>query len=675
MTFLSDLHFIFIFWLFSFLLQILSIPVNFLLFRNFFDKGWGLLKITSILFVSYVVFLLSSFKILPFDRGTIFLSVSVFAFLNLYIFLKNKTSIKLSIINNWKIFVFQEILFVSALCFWSFVRGHQPDIEGLEKFMDFGFINSTIKGKWLPPMDIWFSGKSINYYWYGHFITGFIIKASGVPSTVGYNIMIAFIFALCMNAAFSLISSLAKTIGLKSKSIFFAGFISAILLVFGGNFHTPIYSIIEGSDKYWYPDATRFIGYNPDVADKTIHEFPQYSFVVSDLHAHLLNLPYVIFFVSLLWNFFVRKSNKGGLYYALLLGFVLGIMFMTNAWDYANYGILTAICFGFNFLTDKISWKKIVKLITTGLLIIAVSLLTALPFLAGFEQIAEGVKATHSHTPLWQLGVLWGFPAIFSLSFLLFFILKIRKKYLSSDVFILSMLTAAWFLIIIPEFFYIQDIYISSHYRANTMFKLTYQAFVMFYLSVGYIAIRCIELTGKFLQRLSLSLFFCILFGLVLIYPKYSISSYYGSLKIYKGLDGSQWLNLKYPDLYRTIEWLKKNSDQNTILLEAPGDSYTMYNVVSSYSGIPTVSGWFVHEWLWRGEARFPQERVNDIGIIYTSNNIEQTRNLIKKYKINYIIVGNFEREKYPSLNENKFLLIGKIVFSSGKTKVFEVVL
>ena len=71
-----------------------------------------------------------------------------------------------------------------------------------------------------------------------------------------------------------------------------------MLVSLGGNLHSFFYGFLskfsEGGDKYWFPDATRYIGYNPETNDKTIHEFPVYSFVVSDLHAHVINMIFVI---------------------------------------------------------------------------------------------------------------------------------------------------------------------------------------------------------------------------------------------------------------------------------------------------------------------------------------------------------------------------------------------
>ena len=57
------------------------------------------------------------------------------------------------------------------------------------------------------------------------------------------------------------------------------------------------------------------------------------------------------------------------------------------------------------------------------------------------------------------------------------------------------------------------------------------------------------------------------------------------------------------------------------------------------------------------------QNRIPDITTLYESHDIELTRQLLKKYDIDYVVVTTFEREKYPNLYEEKFLQIGgKIV-------------
>jgi len=277
-----------------------------------------------------------------------------------------------------------------------------------------------------------------------------------------------------------------------------------------------------------------------------------------------------------------------------------------------------------------------------------------------------------NRTPLWKLGVLWGFPGILTVIFA-YFIYKIRSNLKKSDLFIISLLTVAWILIAIPEIVFVKDIYIGSHKRANTMFKLTYQAFVLFYLSSGYIAIRTITWIKKTHFKILALIFFALLFGSILSYPNFAIKSYYGELKNYKGLAGDTWFKEKYPGEYDAAAWLKENTVGQPTILEAPGDSYTEFNVISAYTGFPTVSGWFVHEWLWRGDSSFPQKRVSDIDEIYTGRDLQTTRSLLEKYGVEYAIVGTFEHQKYANINEIKFTQLGTQVFSSGDTKIYQI--
>ena len=168
-------------------------------------------------------------------------------------------------------------------------------------------------------------------------------------------------------------------------------------------------------------------------------------------------------------------------------------------------------------------------------------------------------------------------------------------------------------------------------------------------------------------------IFWGIIFYSILSYAQISTNSYYSNLKTYHGLDGVSWMKIQYPGEYQAYNWLKENVKGQPFILEAPGDSYTDYDVISSYTGLPTVSGWFVHEWLWRGDPKYPQERVTDITTIYNSRDSGVTTNLLKKYNVSYVIVGTFERQKFPYLNETKFSQIGTIVFQSDYTSIYKV--
>jgi len=660
---------IFRWWFVFFAIGFISIPITYHLFRRFIDLGYAFTKTIGLLLIAFCIFILSILKLIPFTTEAVFTVAFIYALFNAYLFYKRRKKIFPQLIKNLKVIVISELLFLGGLTVWTLIRGFQPDIEGLEKFMDFGFINSILSTRYLPPADMWFAGSSINYYWFGHFVVAFLTKISNIPSGITFNLMIASILGLTLTSSFSIVASLLKTTNIKTdkRVAVAAGLISALLLTFGGNFHAPIYIARDGSENYWYPDATRFIGYNPETNDKTIHEFPIYSFVVSDLHAHLINLPFVLLYIALLANYLIGNAQN-----LIPLGFVLGVMFMTSTWDFGNYLLVSGVTlFLLNLKKHNLS-AKIFWLTAKPLLIILIfALLTALPFILNFDSLAEGIRIVSQRTPLWQLGVLWGFPAILTVIFAIF-LYKFRSRLSTADIFVASLLLTSWILIILPEFVFVKDIYIASHQRANTMFKLTYQAFVMTYLSSGYITVRILSMASNLNIRRILFIFFMLLFAAILTYPSFAINSYYGELKEYKGLSGETWLKKRYPNEYAAILWLRENTVGQPIILEAPGDSYTDFNVISSYTGFPTISGWYVHEWLWRGGPEFPQKRVEEISLIYSVSDIEVTKALLNKYNVEYVIVGTFERQKYPNLNEEKFRKLGTPVFTSGSTSIYK---
>ena len=261
--------------------------------------------------------------------------------------------------------------------------------------------------------------------------------------------------------------------------------------------------------------------------------------------------------------------------------------------------------------------------------------------------------------------ILYGFFYLFAITL----VIKIArlKKLSETHMFLLILIFFASILIIAPEFIYAKDIY-PQHYRANTVFKLGYQAYIMLSL-VSSFSITYILHHGR--RLLWIPLIF-ILLVLNLSYSYFAINSYFDNLKTYKTLDGIGYLKTLYPDDYDAILWIQKNIKGSPIILESQGDSYTDHGRISANTGLPTVLGWTVHEWLWRGSYDVPQKRVDDVRALY-EDDIQKTKSLIQKYKIEFAFIGSLERTKYVNLNEEKFGALGKIIYHSGQTKIYKI--
>ncbi len=133
-----------------------------------------------------------------------------------------------------------------------------------------------------------------------------------------------------------------------------------------------------------------------------------------------------------------------------------------------------------------------------------------------------------------------------------------------------------------------------------------------------------------------------------------------------------QYINNIYQHYIIDIQYIKKNISGQPVILEAQGDSYTDYARISANTGLPTVLGWTVHEWLWRGSYDVPAPRIAEVKNVYESKDVSQTKNILKKYKVEYVYIGDLEREKYQDINESKFDKLGKIVFKSNSSKLYK---
>lgn len=725
--------------------------------------------------LSYTVWVFGILRLIPFSTTGIFFFLAVFFAVNLLIiFIQPKKEIKQK--KGLLVFILiilgEEALFFTALFVWSFVKAHQPDINSLEKFMDFGFINSILRADYFPPLDMWLTKSPmyphffINYYYFGHLATAVLTKLSNLPAPVTYNLMLSTIFAFCFTGSFSLVINLLKHSGLvslgKSKLFFvsryvFFGLLAGFLTSLAGNLHT-IYAFTPGyqpADKpipfwdligkginftaYWYPNATRFIPF-------TIHEFPSYSFVVSDLHGHVLDIPFVLLTIALLLSFILRKrqnmetqKSKACLHGQvksqncnlkiknvinfrfkvliltfdfLLLTFLslcLAVMYMTNAWDGLIYFVLSALVILYVYFEKfkQSFYSTLPHYLAAIIFLLALFIMFTLPFQLTFKPFVSGINFVKDRSPLWMLVILWGFFYYCSVGFLalerktifstaghflssIFPFLQKKKSFyfpydsngqmVSINIFIFLLIIVSTLLLIFPEILYVKDIY-PQHYRANTMFKLGYQAYIMLSLVSAFTIAKCLLLYRKFRFKKFLPTFFIhayylyllVFTFLVLLYPNFSVNTYFDRLKSYKGLDGTKYLQNSNQSDYEAISWFNKQVKEQPVVLEAVGDSYTEYSRFSAYTGLPTVLGWPVHEWLWRGSYDEPGKRVEEVKKAYLSQDAIETKAILNKYRVQYVVIGKLERQKYTGMKEEKWNKLGSVVFESGETKIYQI--
>jgi YYY domain-containing protein len=750
-------------WITILYIGIIFMPLTGLVFKRFHDRGYLFSKTIGIAVTGYVMWFLSSLKIMKFNEASCLISVIICLFFNglILIFSKKEEADRTrdgfhtqSLLKNPVLdaVLFEELMFFALFLLFTYIRGFKPEAYGTEKFMDYGFMTSMMRSDYMPPQDFWFSGTKLNYYYVGQYLSTFLTKLSYVKVSSGYNLALmmvgAFSFVLPYSLVYNIILQFMKEKEKVGKLVpAICGLFGGTAVTLAGNMHYPVYQWLEpltriffgmepSTEKYWFPDATRFIGYHPETNDKTIHEFPAYSFVLGDLHAHVINIMFVLTVLGILfaWQHSRRMKQQERIPLwkeiinplIILIAFYIGLFHTTNFWDFPIYFVVSgAVILFTNMVVYNFKWAKVAYVTALqGISVILFSEVVSLPFTLNFDQISTNICLTYNTTPINQLIILWGLPVFMVVAFLCFMVSNFvnankeqRKKesknkvteskatestiyenieieakeqhrkvplffrfmenLTGSDLFILTIGLCAIGLVILPEIVYVEDIYSGDFKRANTMFKLTYQAFIMFGVSFGYIFLRLLCFGNTWKQKKT-AIVGLILFGLSVCYIQNAVNAWYGNIfdrKGYQGQDATAFMETTMPDDDLAINWLNDNITAGMpVVLEAPGDSYTDYQRVSVMTGLPTILGWRTHEWLWKSDTEILDQRAADIELIYTSTDEAEVRKLLKEYEISYLYVGKLEEEKYPSVNHELLKSLGKVVFISpaNETKAYE---
>ncbi|MGI6019940.1 MAG: DUF2298 domain-containing protein [Lachnospiraceae bacterium] len=748
-------------WVTILVMGMVFTPLSAAVFKNFDDKGWIFSKTIGLLVSAFLMWMLNVCGILPFTGWASLLCAVIPAILCIgYHVISYKRERNIFKTVDLRLIAVEELAFLLLFASWFYIIGFKPEAYGTEKFMDFGFMNAMMRSEWMPFEDMWFSGEPVNYYYGGQFIAAFMVKLTHVTSGEGYNLMRSLVaslsFVLPGSLALQMIAS--KNPGRNKGYACGAGVLAGSLVAFSGNFHYIIYRIvipflekIFGFDfgyQYWFPDSTRYIGYLPDTTDKTISEFPAYSTVLGDLHAHYVNLIFAVTVAAIIYAWADNSaSRRGNLNQSvldffkdsilrpeiILAGFMTGIFRWTNFWDFPIYFVVCLMMLFFGNV-KKYGENPRAYFGTTllqGGFIFGVGVAVSLPFTLKFNQISTKIDIVTTGSPFYQLAVLWGFPVIIFLIYGACLIAgyvkagknvkcgndiieridgnedkgindgtgenessgsseasdgKDKNKGKKTDVIVLFISSldiadmavfvfgiCAAGLVLLPELIYVVDIYSGSYYRANTMFKLTYQAFILFGICVGYILIRgLMKKDNKKLRILSAvgAAVAVILCG----YTVNGISNWFGNIfdvSQRKSSDASVFVSEYYPEDFDAVCWINENISGMHVMLEADEASYSDYCRISSVTGLPTVVGWFTHEWLWRGDSNIVRERSEDVKLIYSSDDESRVRELIKKYEVEYIYIGKLEREKYE-VNDGLLQDLGKVVYSDDYTYIIK---
>jgi uncharacterized membrane protein len=587
---------------------------------------------------------------------------------------------------SWRGLLMAELRFTAPFAFYIAMRGFSHDLIGLEKFMDLAFVNAATQTMTLPAPDPWFAGQPINYYYFGHYLAALICKLSAVPPAFGYNLMLATLFGGVFQLAYAFVAEM--TGGLSAPLRNGMALVAAAWLTVGGNIHGFLYGFIKPwlVDANWVDkprqafllsDPTRFVGWDPPTGDKLIHEFPAYAFYVGDLHAHLINLPQVLLLLCVLLQWQRERGLAHGQrarMWLLSAAALVGTFAMANSWDALMYASMLGGLLAFHGVSALgTGVRATLASILDGALAACVTALVAAPFLLHFQAHSACFHATHSHTPVWQWLILYGLPALLAIAGSLLTTLVRGDALGCSERRMLVAMTAFGIVFaLVPELVYIKDIYGADFYRGNTAFKFGFQAFTLLTLAACVALGLLVAHAPRSLPRFAV----VALLELVLVPPLYyAWFVLQGGFGVWRErewtLDGQRFIALSYPEDQAAIRWLAQQP-RGQVLLEAVGDSYTYGARIATSTGMANVLGWPVHEQLWRGSNPEVWRRRDDVAALYQAREPSAARAVLARYRPRWLIVGRYERERYPELNEQLLAGLGRVAFRNGDTFIVE---
>jgi YYY domain-containing protein len=463
----------------------LTFPLVFRLLPALEDRGFSLARTFGMLVWGYVFWMMASLGIIQNDSSGLLLGLVILVAVSASGLVRKEDRKALGewIGRNVRLILTSEILFFLAFAFLAFVRAGNPEIVGTEKPMELAFINAILRSPTFPPHDPWLSGYAISYYYFGYVMTAMLAKATGTLGSVAFNLMLSLVFALSAVGAYGLLYNLLaawrkdRPIPVHARSFTGLPLLGPLFLLIVSNFEgflevlhrrglfwkfspdgsasSLFWKWLDLQDLrdipslpldwtperyYWWWRASRVITeYNlAHQWHEIIDEFPFFSYLLGDLHPHVLAMPFGLLAVGVAFNLFLGGwkgvTNFGyfrlhirpaGLFFG---GLVLGGMAFLNTWDIlpgfallvGAYALMRVLEFGW-------SWIRLKEVLLLGVPLGLLAILLYLPFYTGFSSQAGGILPNlENPTRGVQLWIMFG-PLFLAMMAYLVYLWRVEK--------------------------------------------------------------------------------------------------------------------------------------------------------------------------------------------------------------------------------------------------------
>jgi YYY domain-containing protein len=581
---------------------------------------------------------------------------------------------------SWRGLIAAEAVFVIAALIVVVIRLDHPNISHQEKPMDLGIFASLLRAEGFPPPDMWLSGETLPYYYWGALMWTVPISLSGVSLDFAYNLVVG----LAGGSVAVLLWALGRRVGGNHRT----GLLVAFFGLFAG---TPdgVRQLFSGT-----PLAELDLWHSSRQIADTITEFPLFTFWHGDLHPHLLSMPVAC--LALLVAFEAGRRGPGWAD-AAVLSILFGVCWAANPWSMPP----TLVSIGLLVLAGdrKFHWPVgegrrrwlIMAIVGAG------GWFATAPFHLGFKPFFDGIGLVSSWTNPGDLFLYGGcllVPLIAAAIGLLrrsidadtepgqaaflatiAAVLVVAAATGRPTLILLTAVTAVlvagvmWagpgqgrpalalaalgtFLFLVPEVIYVADGYGDRLHRMNTVFKSYIQGWV--FLAVALPALVHWSVRAPWLRRALVGLM------VVLALPHFLGAVLRQTESDRLGLDGLAWMS----GGDRAIVEELRRQPPGSVLIEAVGDAYTEYGRLSATSGVPAYLGWANHELVWRGSEINAEtgKRKDLVNRLYSSGDPAVVVELAAAAGADLIAVGTLEARDFKPADLAAVAVAGEIL-------------
>jgi YYY domain-containing protein len=654
------------------------------------DRGFGFARVFGLVIVTFVLTLALTYRYVPNGRPAAAACLALLAAWSAVVFLRNRHDFVRFVRDNRRTLLRGEAVFAAGFLLFLGIRALNPEIYWGEKPMDYSILNILVRARSLPTSDPWLAGAPLGYYTFGQEMVVFLTLLTNLSTRFTFNLAFGLLGGAVLQGAWSL----ARSFGGTERAGFAGAALTALLGNLSGLREWLVHKRALDWDYFWATSR---------VVKDTINEYPFWSLVFADLHAHVFAIPILLLFLAAALHLLRLHGDPvasfrrrlGG---ALLLGFVAAAEALTNAWDVPLLcGLFLAAGVCAALVPERLSLRGVGRaaaalVVSAGTAYLLARLLWVRagtapaigknlePSASGLDQatvfglffyLAIGWWLATASSRLADRGLArWGRWAIVGIAGAGLAFLAIRKPdvflaagavlFLAAffarpdsrdDRFACGLAASAFVLVLFAQRFYIYD-------RMNTFFKLYLEAWILFAVATaalvfgagrrGSIGRWALPARAGVAVLAAAALFTSATAG------RAAVSRHFAPY-VGPSLDGLGYLEKQRPGEYLAVTWLRQNVRGTPVVLEAQGPSYQDFGRISMLTGLPTVLGWDYHVQQ-RGNPQSEIEtRKSAVQAMYSTTDPIRAAALLRRYRVAYVYVGPLERKTYPAAGLRKF--------------------